>query len=168
MKVKDIIKDDKFNEFLGYEIEAYNKRPAPQEGYRYRRTPYDALKDAGIFTVEGIRETFIKVANLESDLPKSQRDAITGLVFRVAQTVVNYRAKQEVEAKSNGMNKGEITYTIKVKRRTGLLWNTIFWLVFFTVVPLQLVCLWLSKGLALLSDLLRKLCYRAWFKQTTK
>ena len=28
MKVKDIIKDDKFNEFLGYEIEAYNKRPA--------------------------------------------------------------------------------------------------------------------------------------------
>ena len=89
MKVKDIIKDDKFNEFLGYEIEAYNNRPAP----------YDALKDAGIFTVEGIRETFIKVANLESGLPKSQRDAITGLVFRVAQTVVNYRAKQEVEAK---------------------------------------------------------------------
>ena len=43
MKVKDIIKDDKFNEFLGYEIEAYNKRPAPQEGCRYRRTPYDAL-----------------------------------------------------------------------------------------------------------------------------
>mgnify|MGYP001126980281 CR=1 FL=1 len=35
MKVKDIIKDDKFNEFLGYEIEAYNNRPAPQEGYRY-------------------------------------------------------------------------------------------------------------------------------------
>ena len=31
MKVKDIIKDDKFNEFLGYEIEAYNKRPAPEE-----------------------------------------------------------------------------------------------------------------------------------------
>lgn len=88
MKVKDIIKDDKFNEFLGYEIEAYNNRPAPQEGCRYRRTPYDALKDAGIFTVEGIRETFIKVANLESGLPKSQRDAITGLVFRVASTLI--------------------------------------------------------------------------------
>lgn len=99
MKVKDIIKDDKFNEFLGYEIEAYNKRPAPQEGYRYRRTPYDAMKGAGIFTVEGIRETFIQVANLESKLPKAQRDAITGLVFRVAQTVVNYRAKQEAETK---------------------------------------------------------------------
>lgn len=37
--------------------------------------------------------------NLPSGLPKSQRDAISGLVFRVAQTVVNYRAKQEVETK---------------------------------------------------------------------
>lgn len=99
MKVKDIIKDEKFNEFLGFEIEAYNRRPAPAEGCKYRRTPYDALKDAGIFTVDGIRETFLKVANLESGLPKSQRDAITGLVFRVAQTVVNYRAKQAEDAK---------------------------------------------------------------------
>ena len=66
------------------------------------------------------------------------------------------------------MNKGEITYTRKVKKRTGLLWYTIFWLVFFTVVPLQLICLWLSKGLAIISDLLRELCYLAWFKQTTR
>lgn len=44
------------------------------------------------------------------------------------------------------MNKGEITYTIKVKRRTGLLWNTIFWLVFFTVVPLQLDAYGFPRG----------------------
>jgi hypothetical protein len=31
-----------------------------------------------------------------------------------------------------------------------------------------LICFWLSKGLAILSDLLLELCYRAWFKQTTK
>lgn len=55
--------------------------------------------DHAVGTVEGIRETFIQVANLESKLPKAQRDAITGLVFRVAQTVVNYRAKQEAETK---------------------------------------------------------------------
>lgn len=90
MKVKDIIKDDKFNEFLGYEIEAYNKRPAPQEGCRYRRTPYDALKDAGIFTVEGIRETFIKVANLESDLPKSQRDILVREDWLKAYSAMDY------------------------------------------------------------------------------
>ncbi|NCB42898.1 MAG: hypothetical protein EOM59_09785 [Clostridia bacterium] len=99
MKVKDIIKDDKFNEFLGYEIEAYNKRPATEEGRRYRRTPYDSLKDSGKFTVTGIREEFVKIANFESTLPKTQRDAITALVFRVAQTVVTYRAKQEETTK---------------------------------------------------------------------
>lgn len=67
MKVKDIIKDDKFNEFLGYEIEAYNNRPAPQEGYRYRRTPYDAMKDAGIFTVEGIRKLLYRLQTLKAN-----------------------------------------------------------------------------------------------------
>lgn len=66
------------------------------------------------------------------------------------------------------MNKGPITYTIKVVRRSGLLWNIIFWIVLFTVAPIQIVCLWLSKGLSILSDLLRELCFRTWFKQTKK
>jgi hypothetical protein len=100
MKVKDIIKDDKFNEFLGYEIEAYNRRPLPGEGLKYRRTPFDTLKDAGHFTVEYIREEFVRVANLESTLSASLRDAIVGLVFKVAQTVVNYRAKQDEGTKT--------------------------------------------------------------------
>lgn len=64
------------------------------------------------------------------------------------------------------MKKGPITYTVKVERRSGLLWNIVFWIAFFTVAPIQVVCLWLSKGLAILSDLLRELCFRAWFKQT--
>lgn len=97
-KVKEVLEDAKFNEFLGYEIEAYNNRPEPKEGLKYRRTPYDALKEKGIFTVEGIRAEFVKAANLESNLPSVQREAIVGLVFKVAQTVVNYRAKEEAEA----------------------------------------------------------------------
>ncbi len=100
MKVKDIIKDEKFNEFLGYEIEAYNNRPHPKEGYKYRRTPFDTLKDNGNFTVDYIREEFVRVANLESTLPKSLRAAIVGIVFKVAQTVVNYRAKKETKTKT--------------------------------------------------------------------
>ena len=54
MKVKDIIKEDKFNEFLSYELEAYNKRPQPEEGRRYRRTPFDSLKDEGKFNIQSI------------------------------------------------------------------------------------------------------------------
>lgn len=98
MKVKDIIKDEKFNEFLGYEIEAYNRRPLPKEGFKYRRTPFDTLKDGGNFTVEYIREEFVRIANLESTLSAALREAITSLVFKVAQTVVNYRARKEKEA----------------------------------------------------------------------
>jgi len=100
-KVKEVLVDPKFNEFLGYEIEAYNKRPQPKEGYKYRRSPVDTLKEVGKFTVEGIREEFVKIANLESSLSASQREAVTGLVFKVAQLVVNYRdaEKQKAAAK---------------------------------------------------------------------
>lgn len=111
MKVKDIIQTDKFNEFLGYEIEAYNNRPALEEGKVYRRTPYDSLKEAGSFTVEGVRDEFTRVANYESRLPKVQRDAITGLVFRVAQTVVNYFAQEEAKKQAQEEPKAETECT---------------------------------------------------------
>lgn len=97
-KVKDVLEDVKFNEFLGYEIEAYNNRPLPGEGLRYKRTPYDNMKEAGIFNVEGIRTKFIEMANGKGNLPRSQRDAITGLVFNVCQSVVNFREKEAEEA----------------------------------------------------------------------
>lgn len=41
MKVKDIIKDDKFNEFLGYEIEAYNNSERERYGRRARYRTID-------------------------------------------------------------------------------------------------------------------------------
>ena len=99
MKVKDTIKDAKFNEFLGYEIESYTKlRPAPEKGYRYRRTPYDSLNDAGLFTVDGIKSEFEKIANRESRLSKNQRDAVVGIVLRTASSVVTYRKQKESKA----------------------------------------------------------------------
>ena len=63
------------------------------------------------------------------------------------------------------MNKGEITYTIKIKKRTGLFWNTVFWLVFFAVVPLQLICLWLSKELKKIATWLFELWHIGWYEQ---
>lgn len=103
MKVKDTISDVKFNEYLGYEIEAYTKlRPAPQKGYKWRRTPYDALNEAGLFTVENIKAEFEKVANLESKLPKAQRDAVVNIVLKAASSVVIYRKQQEEKAANTG------------------------------------------------------------------
>jgi hypothetical protein len=99
-KVKDVLEDVKFNEFLGYEIEAYNNRPAPGEGLKYKRTPFDNIKEAGLFNVEGIRAKFIEMAEGKGNLPRSQRDAITGLVFKVCQLVVNFREKEEAAKKT--------------------------------------------------------------------
>lgn len=119
MKVKDIIKDDKFNEFLGYEIEAYNNRPAPQEGCRYRRTPYDALKDAkksfrqqpeegvGAFRYYCSPEGLIT----EVDLPDKwgllwEKDGVI--------TVVKDAERQQQNAQ------GEITILASIMRREGV------------------------------------------------
>jgi hypothetical protein len=97
-QVKDIIEDKKFNEFLQKEIDIYNNRPAPGKGLRYKRTPYDGMKDNGIFNVEGIRDEFTKLCNKESRLPRAQKDAITSLVISVAQKVVNFRGEEKEEA----------------------------------------------------------------------
>jgi hypothetical protein len=114
MKVKDIIKEDKFNEFLSYELEAYNKRPQPEEGRRYRRTPFDSLKDEGKFNIQSIRDEFAKIATGKSQLPKAQRDAITALIFKVAQTVVNYKAAHEKAAQTAKETIEKVTKKVKL------------------------------------------------------
>jgi hypothetical protein len=107
---KEVIEDVKFNEFLGYEIEAYNNRPEPGKGLRYRRTPYDGMKDTGIFNIEGIRSEFEKLANRVSRLPRAQKDTIVSLVFKVAQDVVNFRDKEakEKEKQEMAIPKGKV------------------------------------------------------------
>lgn len=55
--------------------------------------------------------------------------------------------------------------TVKVERRKGLKWDILFWLMFFTISPVQLICFWISRAFAVISDLMQELCYRAWFKK---
>lgn len=62
----------------------------------------------------------------------------------------------------------KIEASIKVERRKGFWWDVLFWVMFFTVGPLQIAVLWIGKGFTVLSDLLRELCYRAWFKTIVK
>lgn len=53
---------------------------------------------------------------------------------------------------------------IKVEERKGFWWAVLFWIVFFTIAPIQIFCFWVGKGFTVLSDLLRELCYITWFK----
>ncbi len=66
------------------------------------------------------------------------------------------------------MNKGEITYTIKGKKayRPIMEYDILACILYGRAASIDLLMAF--KGLAIISDLLLELCYRAWFKQTTK
>ena len=69
-------KNEKFNALLEEEIESYYNRPSPPIGQKYKRTPFDALIEAGKFTVPQLQNEFLKIINNKSTLPRSQRSAI--------------------------------------------------------------------------------------------
>lgn len=111
-QINEIIEDSKFNDFLSVEITAYNLRPAPGKGFRYKRTSFDILKDEGKFNVDSIRSEFVKIENRESRLSSAIRDAITVIVFKAASKTVNFREK---EAKAEELATKKVA---ELKKRT--------------------------------------------------
>ncbi len=57
--------------------------------------------------------------------------------------------------------------TFRVENRTGFWWG-LFCGMFFAVALAQVALYWIGKGFTGLSDLLRELCYRVWFKGKPK
>lgn len=45
ISINEIINNDYFKKSLENEIFQYNNRPLLESGYKYKRTPYDNLKD---------------------------------------------------------------------------------------------------------------------------
>jgi len=68
-------------------IERYNKQreKGPGEGQRYKRTPYDSLKEKGLFTSKGLALEFNKICNRESKLSHAEREAVVGAVLNAAE-----------------------------------------------------------------------------------
>lgn len=66
------------------------------------------------------------------------------------------------------MKKSKIEYTIKVEHRKGFWWTALFWSMLFTIGLIQVIFYWTGKGFTTASDLLRELCYRAWFRSLTE
>jgi hypothetical protein len=96
--INEVIEDSKFNDFLNRTINAYSNRPSPGKGLRYKRTPFDGLKDEGKFNAENIRAEFVKIANRETSLSRSMREAITSIVFEAARQTVQFREQKAKEA----------------------------------------------------------------------
>jgi hypothetical protein len=90
----EVIKDRKFDDFLQVQIDAYNHRPLPRDGLRYKRTPFDGLNDAGKFNVESIRDEFIKMSEYRSQLPRSQRDAIHTMALSAIRQMIEFRKEE--------------------------------------------------------------------------
>lgn len=96
MKLKEVMADPKFNEFLQYRIDFRESRPERiEEATRWKREPYDKLREAGKFTVPGILEEFAKIDAGTSDLSYTTREAITVLIIQTAKEVTEAR---EIEA----------------------------------------------------------------------
>lgn len=75
----DIIQSEEFDFYINDYIERYNSRPAPKEGCRYIRTPWDTLIDRGEFNLVPLKDHFVDIAHKASDLPASIRSAIVEL-----------------------------------------------------------------------------------------
>jgi hypothetical protein len=127
MELDEIINDSKFNEFLQGKIDDYNKRPVLPIGQRYKRTPFDGLKEDGKFNVESIRAGFARITNRETSLSRSKRDAITSIMFEAARRTLKFRAEEEKKVKENREAKeaseapgyeGELTYLQKIDLRS--------------------------------------------------
>jgi hypothetical protein len=93
-QLNEVIKDTKFNDFLQGQIDVYNMRPIAGKGLCYKRTPFDRLKDNGLFNVESIRAEFVKIANGESRLSSAERSAITAMAHKTYCQTIDFRVKE--------------------------------------------------------------------------
>ncbi len=81
-------------------VQKYNdarKEPAG-EGKHYKRTPFDRLKELGLFNSKGLAEEFNRILNKESQLSHAEREAVVGCVLNAAELAareINARLEKE-------------------------------------------------------------------------
>ena len=95
----EIIQSEEFNFYINDYIERSNSRPAPKEGCRYIRTPWDTLIDRGEFNLVPLKDHFVDIAHKASDLPASIRSAIielfTSSISKVLKDRIIKKQKEE-------------------------------------------------------------------------
>lgn len=91
ISINEIINNDYFKKSLENKIFQYNTRPLLESGYKYKRTPYDNLKDKGLFNVFDLTRLFVHIVNNDKvDNSKSERDAIVSLCLKCAGYTYKY------------------------------------------------------------------------------
>lgn len=80
MTQEELLKSDEFRKQLEGNIAQFENRPAPPAGQKYKRTPYDELKDKGLLTFRELRKEYVRILAKDSTLSSSQRKAVTDIV----------------------------------------------------------------------------------------
>lgn len=80
MTQEELLKSDEFRKQLEGNIATYENRPAPPKGQKYRRTPYDELKEKGLLTFNELRKKYVRILAKDSTLSSACRKAVTDIV----------------------------------------------------------------------------------------
>lgn len=97
------LKDPALVNKINNRINRYNLRPAPEKGLRYKRTPEDAIKEAGNFNAMWFIDEFLKTTSKTSTLPKAIRTCVEVYVVTSMQELYyeNLKKKAEEAKKEN-------------------------------------------------------------------
>lgn len=105
---KEIAKDPKFDEQLQGVIdeqqELHRKAAETYGAGNLKKTPLTNLMEQGKLTVAFLKAEFPKITNKESQLPASQREIISQIVFNAAQRTVllkHAERARKIEEKAN-------------------------------------------------------------------
>lgn len=101
MTQEELLKSDEFRKQLEINIAQFEDRPAPPAGQKYKRTPYDELKDKGLLTFSELRKEYVRIMAKDSTLSSSQRkaikDIVNGALFAAYSEIVKRERQTEAQ-----------------------------------------------------------------------
>jgi hypothetical protein len=120
---EEILNHPEFADFVQAEINAYDKSTLPTQlktGKRFKRTPYDALKEQGILTPFAIISEFDKICNKTCMLTSLQRTAIDYLIISAFEKLMKAVEKREKDEKIMLEAKALAAETCALKKTTKI------------------------------------------------
>ncbi len=100
---EEIGKSPELHKYLREFVDRYNKQRlvSPGKDQRFKRTPYDRLKERGLFDSKSLALEFNKILDGKSELSRAEREAVVAAVLDSAEKAgrdINIqREKEEAE-----------------------------------------------------------------------
>lgn len=94
----DVFSNPKYKKYISNHINAFNMRPLPGKGLKYKRVGEDELIEKGLFNFQGIHSSFVAIIQGESNLSRRLRDCINiicGNAVKVALADIQNKKEKE-------------------------------------------------------------------------